>query len=262
MKKPKTGGAYTPIVSHRLSSLVEDIHRPPDPELASRDSTQLLQNALCCLNELYRRAKAGEDASTDYVFRVATQTTRLLLELAEDPSPTLLSIASCTPQWPFFYSPKPNFLDSFQSVLDRLKIGSACQLNVNPRSRWSSSVQARQWAMKVFLFVHEVKAAAAGKIADGGAATIRWTELTKAAEKLPPLTKSTADLWIENVGWPMILKATDGKPERHQQLRKLGLYRAKHTTTAKPGSKTSESNIRDGIKQAVTQALRGMAAQP
>src|ERR1051325_4616195 len=166
MKKPKKVSAYTPMVSDQLSSLFDDIHRPPYPMLASLESSQLLQTAVHSLNELYRRAKAGDDASTDYVFRLATQATRLLLELAEDPSPTLLSIARCSPLWPFFYSPKPDFLAASRIVLDRLKIGSQCQLNVNPRSRWSWKVEARKWAMLVFHFVHKVKTAAAGKIAD------------------------------------------------------------------------------------------------
>jgi hypothetical protein len=87
-------------------------------------------------------------------------------------------------------------------------------------------------------------------------------ELFKAACALPPLSKAKAKLWMDKVGWPLILLLTNGKPEK-TPLRILGTHRARHTGTrmgaARLGGKTSESNIRDGIKKLITQALRGMA---
>ena len=107
-----------------------------------------------------------------------------------------------------------------------------------------------------------MKATVDGHKSDYAKLRIKWTGLTKAAYELPPLTKQTASRWMKRVGWPLILDLTKGAPEKNDKFRHLGVHRARHTRTAKGGSKTELSNIHDGIKKAVTQALTDMASPP
>jgi hypothetical protein len=87
--KTQSKTLYIPIVNAEFDSLFNDLEGPPKPEMSSLSDTQLLESSLVASNELYRRAKSGKDEPTDYVFRLAAQTTRLLDELADNPSPLL-----------------------------------------------------------------------------------------------------------------------------------------------------------------------------
>jgi hypothetical protein len=261
-KKP-----FKPVVSAKLIAQFADHDGPPRPELSSISDMQLLESSLASINELYRRAKSGTDESTDYIFRLATYTTTLLARLAQNPSPLLLDYARRNAMWPFFYSPKAGFLEPYQADLDRLEIGKDCQLNVNPKSRWSWQGEARLRAIRIHHFVQYCKTMEQAHKHDNPDVDViegvepQMRELFKAARVLPPLSKSNAKLWMDMVGWPFVMLMTKGQPEKDSALRKLGIHRARHTETSKSGSKTSESNIRDGIKKLITQALQNMATQ-
>jgi len=254
---------YKPVVSAKLNALFDDNDGPPSPQLSGLNDRQLLESSLISLNELFRRAKAGRDESADYIFRLAMRTTVLLYKLTDKPLPSLLDIAHSAPIWPVLYSPKASFLEPFNEALRRLEVGKHTQLNIDPKSRWSWQGEARQWAAAIHLFVSGSKTAAKAFETDFPGKTIPWADdLVKEALQLPPLTKDTAKEWMQKVGWPYVLKETGNQPEKHPQLRKLGIHRQGHTETAKPGSKTSESNIRDGIKKLIRQALQEMASKP
>jgi hypothetical protein len=79
--------------------------------------------------------------------------------------------------------------------------------------------------------------------------------------KLPELTQTNevVQTWM-NVIKCLVEGIHKGHPELNPELRKLGISRQKHTETAKLGSDTSESNIRDGIFLSLGQTLRNMAA--
>jgi hypothetical protein len=78
--------------------------------------------------------------------------------------------------------------------------------------------------------------------------------LAKQVLKLKPLSADSVNQWFDTA-WKVILDRTHGRPEKDEQLRKLGEHRKRHTITAKPGSKTIESNIRDGIKERLREAF-------
>lgn len=257
-EKPK----YTPTVSATLNALFADTEGSPNPLMASVTSLQLIQNCLLGVNEIYRRAKTGDEESTDYLFRLANRIPMLLMSVARTPSPLLLEMARSNPTWPFWYSPKANMLAEYADILRSLEVGRDCQLNVSRKARWSWEGEARKWAFMIWQEVQSLKANVQGLQNDFPNVHIEWTELTKAAWNLPPLTKETVKLWMAAVGWPLVMVRTEGHPEKHPQLRKLGRHREGHTATSARGSKTSESNIRDGIKKLITQALRNMASTP
>jgi hypothetical protein len=261
--RPPISTNYKPVVSAKLNALFSDTDGPPNPQLSHLNDRQLLESNLISLNELFRGAKAGRDESADYIFRLAMRTTLSLYDLIDNPLPSLLQTAHCAPIWPSLYSPKTNFLEPYNKALRRLEVGKNTQLNINPKSRWSWRGEARQWAAKIHLFVSNAKTEVKAFETDSQCQAVPQTDdLVKAALELPPLTKDTAKEWMKKVGWPYILKQSDNQPEKHPQLRKLGIHRQGHTETSKPGSKTSESNIRDGIKKLVAQALCEMASQP
>jgi hypothetical protein len=54
----------------------------------------------------------------------------------------------------------------------------------------------------------------------------------------------------------MVLFDCDGHPEKRERYRPLGLDRVKGKARGKPGSKTFETNIRDGIKKRFERAFR------
>jgi hypothetical protein len=84
--------------------------------------------------------------------------------------------------------------------------------------------------------------------------TFLSARLAKQILNLDPPSGGTANQWFD-AAWEVLLDRTRGHPEKDEQLRKLGVHRKGHTTTAKPGSKTSESNIRDGIKERLREAF-------
>ena len=77
---------------------------------------------------------------------------------------------------------------------------------------------------------------------------------------LPQASSETADQWFD-ASWNTLLEEFGGRPETIQQLRSLGRHREKHTTTSPPGTKTSESNIRDGIKERLRTAFSEVLRQ-
>lgn len=252
---------YTPKVSARINALLEDTKGPPSPQLAKIPDLELLEHCLVYQNELFRRAKAGHDESADYIFRLGVRTSKLLIDLARNPSAALMDIAHASPVWPFLYSPKKGLLGEYKPIMEALEVGRDSQLNVNPKTRWSWEGDARKWAMKIYACAHELKASVKGTHGDHPGVAIEWPDpLLKAAFELPPLTKASSSFWMEKFGWPFILKETGGHPELHPDLRKLGIHR-KHHSTAESG-RTGEVNVRDGIKKLVTQALASMASPP
>lgn len=70
--------------------------------------------------------------------------------------------------------------------------------------------------------------------------------------------RANASAWAEVI-WQGILSATDGKPELSPELRPLGEHRAKHSLhegqQAKATERTAETNIRDGIRKRIKQAV-------
>jgi hypothetical protein len=260
--RPSTSTNYNPVVSARLNALFSDTGGPPSPQLSHLNDRELLESSLISLNELFRRAKAGNNESADFIFRLAMRTTLSLHDLIDNPLPSLLNIAHSVSIWPSFYSPKANFLEPYNEALRRLEVGKRTQLNTDPKSRWGWHGEARKWAAKIHFFVINFKTIVKAHETDfPGQPIPQIDEIAKAALELPPLTKDTAKEWMQKVGWPYVLKETGNQPEKHPELRKLGMHRQSHTVTSKLGSKTSESNIRDGIKKRISQALLEMASQ-
>jgi hypothetical protein len=79
---------------------------------------------------------------------------------------------------------------------------------------------------------------------------------------LPPLNSACADDWA-NAIWEMILVTYDRKPENDPELHKIGKYRERHSEYIEQQKKTTpqtcNSNVRDGIKERISKAVRALA---
>jgi len=234
--------------------------------MAGVSNRQLLESCLIALNELHRRAKTDQqDATaqeaTDYLFRLAGRGPELLFQLAEKPSPFLLQLAHANAVWPGFWCPRAEILRPANAVWERLDVGIQCQDNVSSSSKWSWDGEARKWAWKIIQFVHGVRIQVDGHKVDHPGVAIEWTPLTKAAYELPPRSKETVRRYMEEVGKPLIMDITQGRPEEDPALRKM-VDHWDRNKSAKPGTKTATTNLRIDIFRSVEQALRDMTSAP
>ena len=234
------------------------------PELTEITEAQLLNSANIAIIESYKRARLDNAEATSNLLRIATLATKLLNQLAKKPSPALLLLARKIPLWPFFYSPKGNFLEGYSERLEQLKIGVDCQLNVHPKSKWSFQGTAREWAFNIWHAVQDFKTQVQARRNAG--VQFQLSALETEMVNLPPLNKSNAKLWMKKVGRSLLLDWTNGVPETNPALLPLGLSRAKrglnkHGEPYDANSRTVASNIRDGIFKAIEGALRDMVVK-
>jgi hypothetical protein len=80
-----------------------------------------------------------------------------------------------------------------------------------------------------------------------------------------PFNSKNAPAWAKII-WKGIMLRTDGRPESVPELRELGQRRAEHSVQTgaqrKATPKTAASNIRDGIRTRITDAVRKLAIAP
>lgn len=76
---------------------------------------------------------------------------------------------------------------------------------------------------------------------------------------LPDLTKRNAKRWAE-VGWELILQSTDGKPENHPELKKLGS--SKSNVSGRSGTRTKAADVRSEIFSSIKEAFTMIASAP
>lgn len=248
---------YKPPISPQINAAFEGFSGPPDKELRLVTNRALLLGALNAFNELFRRAtvfsldepSARADVATDYCLRLTMHLTMRLDDLAERPRPVLRDLAQATPFWPSLWCPNAKWVAPFYEKLTPLGVGKNHQLNFRRSAKWRLDGVARAWAFHIVKFVWAARVKVKSFVAENPEGPILWTPETKAAMKLPPLSKATAKEWLDNVGWPLVLAATSGEPEKDPDLKRLGTYRG-----------TEPSRIRDAIKKSLRQALASFAA--
>ncbi|MGD0253909.1 MAG: hypothetical protein ABSC01_14580 [Verrucomicrobiota bacterium] len=83
----------------------------------------------------------------------------------------------------------------------------------------------------------------------------------KQVMSLGTLSRANADDWAKTI-WQKIMETHYGHPEKDRTLRIMGNYRKNHnavTGLKKTTGKTAESNIRNGIKKRIFDAVRNLA---
>jgi hypothetical protein len=229
-------------------------------DLSQADNHRLLQTAIVCGNELFRRAKAGDRDALMRLFQAATHTPILLDKLTPHQFEAIRSLARSNFSWPVVICLKPELLRRSLADLRRLGVGQLCSLNLRPTARWSAENPVTKWVMylydKVLYEWNLLMAVEAEGIEIDENMLDRWY---RDIRSLPQLSKTTSDEWFDKALWPLLMRMTNDHPEQVKELRSFGRYRAGHTETAKPDSQTAEANIRDGIKAKLRQAFNSLA---
>lgn len=190
-------------------------------------------------------------------------------------------IAETSVVWPAFISRHGDFAKSNDQLIERLNLGARHFFRFTFPSgkrgkRWSMRTPANALAIEMLKNLFALQCTC--RSLDRDRRDKRLQEIYRRSGfqpsetsflkrklfykilRLEPLSHDTVEEWF-NVAWEVLLERTEnGHPERHPKFRKLGVHREKHTSTAKLRSKTSESNVRDGIKQRLRTAFGEVVA--
>jgi hypothetical protein len=90
---------------------------------------------------------------------------------------------------------------------------------------------------------------------------LNWLLNNQSALGVPPLTAKTRKLWF-STGWKALLVETNGHPEHHPYMRKIGTHYGDHSKNtgaqAKVTNATREANIRGGIRKQLWQSFKSV----
>jgi hypothetical protein len=184
----------------------------------------------------------------------------------------LKATANRAPVWPVIMARCPRRTKAAAEYLKRIELGTKAQISSSPKwgTSWGNEgAVATHYAMGIRLAVGNARTFFQSYDkrleTDGPLFRAAWEKVPqwiKDAGKLAPLTKDSAPRWFE-IGWHLLVEKHNGHPESDPTLGKLGSFRKLHsehvgqqkTVTAR----TAESNIRDGIKQRIADALVSLA---
>jgi hypothetical protein len=230
------------------------------------------------IDQLSFRAASGDVDAVERLYEVATQATNHLVNLAKRKPEFFRSFIGDCPVFPMLVCPKdePNIVNkrhnARRKLLDRLGIASNLGKTFSNKSRWSLENVPTQYAAAMHYTVEINRALLLVQARPEERAAFdeyrkSWPELFIEAEEIPPwvlecqklpdFTKETWKEWFA-VGWRALMHKMDGHPERDTKLRTLGSHREGHHVTANKGSKTSDADVRDGIKKRLQQAMQAL----
>lgn len=230
------------------------------------------------IDELAFRAAASEADAAEWLYELAATATNHLVNLAKRTPEVLRPIARTWPVFPVLSSPKEERTETAKQLLESLGVAGGLGRKFSPGSRWSLQNTATQYAIALEYTLHFNVALVniqreqfsptkrlrldqqVAHFPDLYLRAAAFPEWVKRAAELPEFSKASAAEWF-SVGWAALMEATNCQPEKLRELRALGKYREKHRSTAKPGSRTRESDIRDGIKTSLKRAMLSIAPE-
>lgn len=172
---------------------------------------------------------------------------------------TLVQLAKNRLTWPMLVANKQSFNKPLAKTLSKLRLGENSYFSKEIPARLSNE-KSNKHAMERLVRLEEArqtpKSFKAISKASGRLAT--WREK---AYKLRPFSIQTWEGWADVV-WKLVMEETHNTPEANHELRLLGHYRKDHYETKafmRETKKTEESNIRDGIKNKLREAVRRIA---
>ena len=180
----------------------------------------------------------------------------------------LKAVASLTPVWPVMMECCSRRTKAAVEYLKNIEQGTKAQISLSPKwgTTWhNEGAVATHYARGIRIAVHSArtffqsydkKLETNGPLSRGAWENIpQWI---KNAGKLAPLTKESAPQWFE-IGWQLLVEKHKGHPENDEQLRKLGSFRRLHYVHQEQQkndtARTTQSNICDGIRQRIREAL-------
>jgi hypothetical protein len=251
---------------------------PPGEPFNRIETKVLAEQIQKAIDELAARAAAGEADAVEPLYELAVSATTQLGNLARRAPELVRPIAVGWPVFPVVSSPKDERTRSAKKLLASLGVANGLGREYSPKSRWSLENTPTQYAVAMQFTIHfnrrlfqlqrsELSADEREQLDRETARfpgvyrrAIVFPAWVERAARLPEFNRDSAAEWFE-VGWLALMEKTDNHPENVKELRLLGQYRAKHTSTAKRGSKTEASNIRDGIKEKIKRAMVTVAPE-
>jgi hypothetical protein len=216
------------------------------------------------LRHLRSLAVNGDQEALAALADIGISVTRTLSDLARRETERVRPIARCRYFWPFLKARRERFGDAHKDLVKRIELGHEAPFSEEAVSRIRETNVCVRMAMKglcrIELYRH--KNPALERMLSK--AMLKWEE---AAMRLKPFSAKTWPRWFE-VAWQAVLTDHDGHPERDPELKRIGLYRAEHSTEKYGGTqpaatpKTRNANIQDGIRERLQKAIKQLANLP
>jgi hypothetical protein len=217
------------------------------------------------LTDLELLASRGDAKALEAFARIARAMVGTLNRLAKPRKMRLRRLASRCLNWPVLMGRNSMSSDDHKSVLKDLGVGTnlpfssaaICGLKGKPHKRvlklaMELACRLEDWRTRepdAIVWFHAISPP---------------TRAEQSAPQLRAFSKTTWPAWF-GAAWEIVLEENSGHPEVNSELRPIGLYREKHSLLEaqqkRSTRKTSESNIKDGIKEKLKQGFEQMAKQ-
>jgi hypothetical protein len=199
--------------------------------------------------------------AVEVFYAIAAEATALLSTLPED---ELRSVARKVYSLPVLLGAHPEALIEARELVDRLELGALVPIDMRAKGaknkpRFSLKTPANRLA----IFYRDRVEFYRSRLPDhplsllGKEPETPPDALLLEAIRLPPYSKASLKEWF-NVSWKFLMFDYGDHPENDPGLRKLGEPKAKTKGRGKPGSKTWEHDIRDGIRQRFRAAFENL----
>ncbi|MCX6925811.1 MAG: hypothetical protein NT154_21785 [Verrucomicrobia bacterium] len=239
---------------------------PPSPDTTWRDYA--VEAAANCASigfgHLQNLASNGDQRALASLADLAAGTTEALNRISRGAPERLQPIARRRFLWPFLKAWKERFGDDHKSLLRQIQLGYELPFSCEALGRIRRSNITSRTAVMLLCRLDAYRQKRNTWAGYMRHPRVEWEEM---AARLAPFSAATWLNWFE-AAWKALLDDHDGKPEAAPELRRLGLYRASHSTESYGGtqktvtSKTRESNIRDGIREKLRKAVKRLSEQP
>jgi hypothetical protein len=275
MLRPGDGTEFYPPSKEAHQRQVEDItktvlgylqERPEPPEPGTTVGTYaaeaLAYEAMRHLSQLELLARQGESEALEAYARATRHTVQTLDSLQKKWTEPLRKMARGQPNWPVLGDPGNH--QEIKQVLSALEVGR--ELPFSPEAiaqlKPKAHKKAVRRAMELAMRLEEWRTRAP--------ASIYWyrrmippTRAESRAAQLAPFSEQSWPSWFE-LAWEIVLEENGSNPERNPELRPRGLHREQHSVRQAHQKsvtvRSSESNIRDGIRERLRKAMKLIAS--
>jgi len=223
--------------------------------LNAKSDKELSEEILARVEMLARRVPDEKDAdAANHIYELTTILTSALSQLEILAPQKFDDLIKNNPSWPINYSITSNLHQKDIEHYRERGLGSLSPVNLNAGYMTPQSEYLRQI---IETFINIWKSYNNREIPIG--VTVVNKNVIQKISALPRPSKSSLKEWQEAI-WEALLLKTKGAPESNSRLREIGGYRRNHSVYIgqqdKATPKTSNSNIRDGIKKALFQKIK------
>ena len=243
----------------------------PSSDIQERKLSNLRDDIEPILTQFWQAALKREDLRQEAIealYNLAMTSMRMLHEF---PLEDLRSFARTKYIFPFPAYQHPDSLRWVQDFMANLQLGESAPVNMRAKSKGGKARFRLTTPVAQMAFAYRQRLELIRHISpDGGLRVLSEGKRTvpkgllESICALQAFSAQTVAAWCA-CAWEVVLLDHDGHPERSKIYRQLGIDRVKSSKGApkgrgEPGSKTYESNIRDGIHRRFKEGFSRLAA--